>query len=106
MDGFEGTLTVRMRSEDGARICIRSADGGFAGTDTEWDGRYLVFALKNGGSFLTVPESRRPDSLLYAALGGAALLALLLSARALRRRHKNRRRTAADSEADAPEETK
>ena len=106
VDGFEGTLTVRMRSEDGARICIRSADGGFAGTDTEWDGRYLVFALKNGGSFLTVPESRRPDSLLYAALGGAALLALLLSARALRRRHKNRRRTAADSEADAPEETK
>ena len=103
--GYEGTLTVRMRSEGGAAIFVRGADGGYQETQSEWDGRYLVFALENGGTFAVSQRPDRPDTLLYAALGGAALLALLLGVRAVSKRRKARRSVPENVQPDAPEET-
>ena len=94
VDGYDGTLTVRMRSEDGAKILL-PADGGYAEAQSEWDGRYLVFALKNGGSFVAVPESGRPDTLLFVAAGAGGLLLALLILRAALRRRKRRSAAAA-----------
>lgn len=86
--GYEGVLTVRMRSDGGAAVVAPGPDGGWRALESEWDGRYLVFGLPNGGSFALIARPERPDTLLYAAAGGAALLALLLSGRAVLRRRK------------------
>jgi len=105
VNGFEGTLTVRMRSERGAAIFVRGEDGGYTETQSEWDGRYLVFALPSGGSFAVSMQGERPDTLLLAAGGGAALLALLLGARAVSRRRKANKKTAENGETAATEGT-
>ena len=105
VDGFAGTLTVRMRSESGAVILLRGADGGYTEATSEWDGRYLVFALENGGSFAVTQRPERPDLRLYAALGATALLALLLIVRAASKRRKTRRKGAKKTAKSAQKET-
>lgn len=104
--GFEGTLTVRMRSESGAAIVVRGADGGYAEAPSEWDGRYLVFALENGGSFAVSQQPERPDLRLFALIGGGALLVLLVVVRAASRRRRARRKSAKKTEKSAQKETK
>ena len=100
VDGFEGVLTVRMRSDGGASVYARGADGAWRALESEWDGRYLVFGLPNGGSFAVMESPQRPDTLILAAAGGAALLILLLLWRALRR-GRQRKQTPPE---EAPEE--
>ena len=90
VEGFEGVLTVRMRSDGGAAVYARDAEGAWRELESEWDGRYLVFGLPSGGSFAVLERSRRPDALIWAAAGVAAALALLLVWRGLRRRRRNK----------------
>ena len=65
-------------------------EGGWRALESEWDGRYLVFGLPNGGSFAVTAAEARHDGLLWAAAGGAALLALVLGGRAIVRRKKGK----------------
>ena len=106
VDGFEGTLTVRMRSENGAAILVRGADGSYAEVPGEWDGRYLVFALENGGSFAVSQQPGRPDLRLFALIGGGTLLVLLIVARAASKRRRSRRKPEKKTEKSAQKETK
>ena len=94
VEGYEGLLTVRMRSDGGAAVFAPTGDGQWRALDTEWDGRYLVFGLENGSSFAVMAEQQRPAPLIWAAAGGAALLVLVLVGRALARR--KRKKTAAE----------
>ena len=94
VDGYDGVLTVRMRSEGGEGVCLPDGDG-WRRAESVWDGRYLVFSLDNGGSFAVMAERESRASLLLPALGGAGLLALILLARGLGRRKKKRAADAA-----------
>jgi len=102
--GFEGVLTVRMRSDGGAAVFARGADGAWRELESEWDGRYLVFGLPSGGSFAVMAEPQRPDTLLFAAAGAAALLILLLVWRALRRRRQSKQAPPEAPTEELPEE--
>ncbi|MBR0040008.1 MAG: hypothetical protein IJP64_01360 [Oscillospiraceae bacterium] len=104
VDGFEGVLTVRMRSDGGAAVYARGADGSWRELESEWDGRYLVFGLPNGGSFAVMAVQQRPDALLWAAGGAAALLIALLVWRALRRGRQKRQTPPETPAEEAPEE--
>ena len=96
----------QLRSESGAAILVRGADGGYAEAPSEWDGRYLVFALENGGSFAVSQQPERPDLRLFALIGGGALLVLLVVVRAASRRRRARRKSAKKTEKSAQKETK
>lgn len=106
VDGYEGTLTVRMHSESGAAVFVRGADGAYAEAQSEWDGRYLVFGLDNGGSFTVSQQPEQPDLRPLALIGGTGLLVLLIALRATLRRRKARRKTAKKTEKSAQKETK
>ena len=95
VEGYEGLLTVRMRSEGDGAVFARDAEGAWRELESEWDGRYLVFGLPNGGSFAVTARAQRPDPLIWVAGGGAALLALLLAGRAIARRGKKKKEAAA-----------
>ena len=88
VEGYEGMMTVRMRAEGNTTVYIRDDDGVWHEADCEWDGRYLVFGLPNGGSFTVMKVPERPSELIYAAGGGAALLALILIVRGVAKRRK------------------
>ena len=90
VEGCDGPLTVRMRSDGGAAVFAPDGEGGWRALESEWDGRYLVFGLPNGGSFAVTAAEARHDGLLWAAAGGAALLALVLGGRAIARRKKDK----------------
>lgn len=90
VEGYDGLLTVRMRSDGGAAVFAPDGEGGWRALESEWDGRYLVFGLPNGGSFAVTAADARHDGLLWAAAGGAALLALVLGGRAIVRRKKGK----------------
>ena len=90
VEGCDGLLTVRMRSDGGAAVFAPDGEGGWRALESEWDGRYLVFGLPNGGSFAVTAAEARHDGLLWAAAGGAALLALVLGGRAIARRKKDK----------------
>ena len=90
VEGYDGLLTVRMRSDGGAAIFAPDDEGNWRALESEWDGRYLVFGLPNGGSFAVTAAEARHDGLLWAAAGGAALLALVLGGRAIVRRKKGK----------------
>jgi hypothetical protein len=85
VEGYEGLLTVRMRSDGGAAVFAPDGAGGWRALESEWDGRYLVFGLENGGSFAVMAAQQRHDGLVWAAAGGAALLLLVIGGRALAR---------------------
>ena len=90
VEGCDGPLTVRMRSDGGAAVFAPDGEGGWRALESEWDGRYLVFGLPNGGSFAVTAAEARHDGLLWAAAGGAALLALVLGGRAIVHRKKGK----------------
>ena len=94
VDGFEGTLTARMRSEEPLRL-YRLSGGEWTELPAERDGRYLVFSLPNGASFAAAgaEESTLPR---LAVVGGvsALLLTLILIGLRKRRRKTASRRTA------------
>ena len=104
VDGFEGVLTVRMRSDGGTTVLARGADGEWRELESEWDGRYLVFGLTSGGSFAVTESEQRPDALMWAAAGGAALLLLLLLWRALRRARRRKQAPPEERREEPPEE--
>ena len=97
--GFEGVLTVRMRSDGGAAVFVQDESGAWRELDSEWDGRYLVFGLPSGGSFAVMAREQRPDAAIWAAAGGAALLVLVLCVRGVSRRRRAKKAAAA---AEAP----
>ena len=86
VEGGGDMLTVRMRSDGGAEIFAPNGDGTWRELESEWDGRYLVFGLPDGGSFAVMAAQQRPDGLVWGAAGGAALLLMALGARSIRRR--------------------
>ncbi len=86
VNGFEGSLTVRMRSSGGAAVYAPDEDGVWHELESEWDGRYLVFGLPNGGSFAAVARPEKPSAMIPLAAGGAGLLAVLLTVRGVRRK--------------------
>ena len=88
VEGYDGPLTVRLRSDGGAALFAPDGAGGWRAIESEWDGRYLVFGLESGGSFAAVAAKERGDALLWAAAGGAALLLAALAGRAILRRKK------------------
>ncbi|MBQ3481990.1 MAG: hypothetical protein IJH48_06585 [Oscillospiraceae bacterium] len=92
VDGCEGLLTVRMRSDEGAAIFAPDGAGQWRALESEWDGRYLVFGLENGGSFAVMAAERQHDGLIWAAAGGAALLLLVLAGRGIARSRKKKAR--------------
>lgn len=100
VEGSDGPLTVRMRSESGASIFAPDGSGGWRELESEWDGRYLVFGLENGGSFAVLAAQRQSGGLLWAAAGGAALLIAVLAGRAFVRRKKKD-----PAQTDAPDTT-
>ena len=104
VEGYEGVLTVRMRSDGGAAVYARDAEGVWRELESEWDGRYLVFGLPNGGSFAVMGRSQRPDTLILAAAGGAALLLLLLLWRALRRGRRKKQAPPEELSEELPDE--
>ena len=101
VEGFAGTLTVRMRSESGAAVLVRGADGSYTAAPSEWDGRYLVFGLENGGSFVVSQQPEQPDLRLFALIGGGALLVLLIVVRAASKRRRTRRKPGKKTEKSA-----
>ena len=79
-----------MRSDVGAAVSAPDGSGGWRELESEWDGRYLVFGLDNGGSFAVIAAEKHNSALLWAAAGGAALLLAVLAGRFYaRRKRKN-----------------
>lgn len=92
VNGWEGTLTVRMRSEESVRLYEPDGAGGWREIPTTRDGRYLVFPLPNGGSFAVVQaETVTGNPRLWIA-AAAGLVVVLLAALRLKRRKKRRAR--------------
>ena len=105
VEDYTGELTVRMRSESGAKILLPEGDG-WVEAQSRWDGRYLVFPLENGGSFAVVAEAESHSPLLLTAFAAAGVLALLLLVRGLVRRRKRKKAAApAETAASAPAES-
>lgn len=90
---YEGTLTVRMRSEPNVKL-YRPAGERWEEIPATQDGQYLVFELENGSSFLMEPVEKPFPWHLVMAGSGAALLALLLLARGLGRKKKGKKTAA------------
>ena len=88
VEGCDAPLTVRMRADGGAAVWVPDGTGLWRELESEWDGRYLVFGLENGGSFVVTAAEQRPDGLVWVAAGAAALLLLVLGGRALVRKRK------------------
>ena len=90
VDGYEGDLTVRMRSDPDVKLYREEPDGTRRELAVTADGQYLVFSVPNASSILVLRHRELPWRLLI--LGAAVLLeGLLLTARALARRRKKRR---------------
>ena len=112
VNGFEGMLTVRMRSDGGVAVYAQEESGAWRELDSEWDGRYLVFGLPSGGSFAVMAREQQPDTTLFLAAGVAGLLALILIVRGVSRRRRAKKADAAEAAAavradetgEAPEE--
>lgn len=89
VNGYDGALTVRMRSEEPVSLFVSDEAGGWTGLNAVRDGRYVVFSLPNGGSFAVVQaeESSVPR---LAVIGGMAALLLVLVL--LRRRSRKKKK--------------
>ena len=97
VNGYEGSLTVRVREMRKGRLYVRG-DAGLESADFVRDGSYLVFPLPNGGAFCYVAEKREYWPLIaVGALGLAVLAALIL----LIRRARKKKKTPADGPAEA-----
>lgn len=77
VNDYEGALTVRMLAEDGGKIVLLSDDGSRTEVPVEKDGRYLVFQVENGSSFVRLSETKLP---LWPWFVGGGVLILALSA--------------------------
>ena len=97
VEGYEGLLTVRMRSDGGASVWKQDMDGNWRELESEWDGRYLVFGLDSGGSFAVMAAQQDHSGLIWAAAGGAALLAVVLAVRTIGRRRREKAESSADN---------
>jgi hypothetical protein len=74
VEGYAGELSVRLRAEDGGRLCAVGADGSLRELSYERDKSYLVFPLDNGGSFVYLRQEAARRWLPWAAAGGGLLL--------------------------------
>ena len=85
---YDGTLIVRLYAPDGGQVYRLAADGTAEPLEASRDGRYLVFALENGGTLACTraqaPSSAGRTAAVGAAAAGAAVIVLLL----LRRKKK------------------
>ncbi len=97
VDGYEGDLTVHLRTEEDGRIFAVRDDGSLSPVSVRRDGQYLVFELSNGASFVYRHAEELLDYSTWiiggaAGLGAAAIVLVLV----LRRRKKKKQ--------DLPEE--
>ena len=74
VEGYAGELSVRLRAEDGGRLCAVGEDGSLCELSYERDKSYLVFPLENGGSFVYLRQEAARRWLPWAAAGGGLLL--------------------------------
>ena len=88
VEGYEGALTVRLRAEDGGRLCLVGADGTLSVIPYEVDKSYLVFSMDNGASFVYLRQTFAQTWLPWALGGGAAAVLLIAGALLIRRRRK------------------
>lgn len=96
VEGYDQTLTVRMRAESGGRLCLIGEDGSLSDIPYERDKSYLVFTLDNGASFVYLRQEPAAGKLPWIAAGGGAAALLLGLGLLLRKRRKK---------AVSPEET-
>ena len=91
VEGYAGSLTVRMReSREGKLLAVR-VDGGTEPREYRRDGSYIVFHLANGGTFVFLPDARTHLKLLLPlGIPCAAAAAGLVLRLGLRRRKKRR----------------
>lgn len=80
VEGYSGDLTVHMRTAPGGTVYLASSDGSLTPAQSERDGSYIVFTLKNGSSFVYAaePEPGISYKALYIVAGVFALDVLLL----------------------------
>ncbi|MGX8692451.1 MAG: GLUG motif-containing protein [Clostridia bacterium] len=74
VEGYADELTVRLRAEDGGRLCTVEEGGSLREIPYERDKSYLVFPLENGGSFVYLRQEAARRWLPWAAAGGGGLL--------------------------------
>ncbi|MDO4989949.1 MAG: hypothetical protein Q4E45_05530 [Eubacteriales bacterium] len=93
---YDGTLIVRLYAPDGGQVYRLAADGTAEPLEASRDGRYLVFALENGGTLACTraqaPSSAGRTAAVGAAAAGAAVIVLLL------RRRKKKQSAASETE--------
>lgn len=79
VDGFEGMLTVHMLNEEGGRLFLVDRDGKESPASYRQDGKYMVFQMENGQSFILTEAPPIQSPIVWiASAGGAVLLALTL----------------------------
>ena len=93
VNDYDKDLTVRVRAGSGGRLFTDSGDGDLKETSYKKDGSYIVFGLKNGGSFAYYETLRQNKDMrgriaIGCGIAAAAVLALIL----LIRRHRKKRR--------------
>lgn len=78
VNGYEGELTVRMRTEDDGALYRVTADGSSERLSYRRDGRYIVFPLENGGSFVYAKETENPLRTPWLPAGAAVVAAVIV----------------------------
>ena len=89
---YDKDLTVRVRAESGGRLFTSSGDKALEETVYKTDGSYIVFELKNGGSFAYYETLRQNKNMRgrIALISGIAAAALLVIIILIRKRRKKR----------------
>ena len=87
-----------MRASGGGRLFTASGDEALTQTDYTTDGSYIVFPLKNGGSFAyyeTIRQNKdmRGRAVLICAIAAAALLILVFLLRRRRKKKQAKKQT-------------
>lgn len=78
VDGYDSKLTVHMLSEEDGRLFLIGKDGEQHAASYNRDGKYIVFQLDNGQSFLLLQASPSSQFSLWIAVTGAAVLVIAL----------------------------
>ena len=98
VNGYDQDLKVRVRASGGGRLFTASGDEALTQTDYTTDGSYIVFPLKNGGSFAyyeTIRQNKdmRGRAVLICAIAAAALLILVFLLRRRRKKKQAKKQT-------------
>ena len=93
VEGYDGELTVHMRSGESGKVWLLEPDGTRVPVQSRVDGQYVVFTMPNGGSFVFTRALPIRDDTLWIA-GGSALAAAALFL--LIRRSRKKKKAAED----------